>query len=120
LEAQLEQADSRFRDLQLVSGRLQSENEVYKSRVEQLQHQYHQQLTELETELQQHRGRAEDFHKYIRELEQSNDEFEKSTRIMHATVEDLESKLNLAIERNAFIESELDEKETLKTAVNIS
>lgn len=33
------------------------------------------------------------------------------------SLEDFESKLNLAIERNAFLESELDEKETLAFTV---
>ncbi|XP_059488540.1 nuclear distribution protein nudE-like 1 isoform X2 [Neocloeon triangulifer] len=117
LEAQLEQSDVRYRELQVISTRIQNENETYKVRNDQLQQQFHHQLTSLESELEDHRRRAEEFHKYIRELEQSNDEFEKSTRIMHATIEDLESKLNIAIERNAFIESELDEKEGLKTMV---
>ncbi len=34
-----------------------------------------------------------------------------------ASLEDFESRLNEALERNAFLESELDEKETLKAAV---
>lgn len=33
------------------------------------------------------------------------------------SIEDFEVKLNLAIERNAFLESELDEKENLKSMV---
>lgn len=33
------------------------------------------------------------------------------------SLEDFEARLNLAIERNAFLESELDEKETLKAMV---
>ena len=32
-------------------------------------------------------------------------------------MEDFESRLNTAIERNAFLESELDEKESLKASV---
>jgi hypothetical protein len=34
-----------------------------------------------------------------------------------ASLEDFESRMNSAIERNAFLESELDEKETLKGLV---
>ncbi len=34
-----------------------------------------------------------------------------------ASLEDLESRMNIAIERNAFLESELDEKECLKAVV---
>ena len=34
-----------------------------------------------------------------------------------ASLEDFEARLNVAIERNAFLESELDEKEALKAAM---
>ena len=34
-----------------------------------------------------------------------------------ASLEDFEGRMNSAIERNAFLESELDEKEALKAAV---
>ena len=34
-----------------------------------------------------------------------------------ASLEDFESRMNSAIERNAFLESELDEKESLKSVV---
>ena len=35
-------------------------------------------------------------------------------------IKDFESRMNAAIERNAFLESELDEKEQLKSAVQRS
>jgi len=38
-------------------------------------------------------------------------------RAAAASIEDFEAKLNYAIERNAFLESELDEKENLKSMV---
>ena len=34
-----------------------------------------------------------------------------------ASLEDFESRMNSAIERNAFLESELDQKESLKSVV---
>lgn len=55
--------------------------------------------------------------KYIRDLEQKNDDLERSERVMLETVGDIEAKLNSAIERNALLENELDEKETLKAMV---
>lgn len=50
----------------------------------------------------------------IRELEQKNDDLERAERTVSETVAAIESALNNAIERNAILESEVDEKETLK------
>ncbi len=55
--------------------------------------------------------------KYTRDLEQQNDDLERAKRTTLASLEDFESKMNAAIERNAFLESELDEKEALKAVV---
>ena len=50
-------------------------------------------------------------------MEQQNDDLERAKRSTLASLEDFEGRMNAAIERNAFLESELDEKETLKMAV---
>ena len=55
--------------------------------------------------------------RYVRELEQQNDDLERVKRSTLASLEDFEGRMNAAIERNAFLESELDEKESLKMAV---
>lgn len=52
--------------------------------------------------------------RYIRELEQKNDDLERSERAIGESIQAIESALNLAIERNAILESEIDEKESLK------
>lgn len=51
---------------------------------------------------------------YIRELEQKNDDLERAERVVAESVAAVETSLNLAIERNAILESEVDETETLK------
>lgn len=51
---------------------------------------------------------------YVRELEQRNDDLERSERAVTESIQAIEAALNLAIERNAILESEVDEKETLK------
>lgn len=51
---------------------------------------------------------------YIRELEQKNDDLERAERVVAESVAAVEASLNMAIERNAILESEVDEKETLK------
>ena len=59
----------------------------------------------------------DELHVYVRQLEQQNDDLERAKRSTLASLEDFETKMNAMIERNAFLESELDEKESLKAAV---
>lgn len=55
-----------------------------------------------------------DMAQYIRELEQKNDDLERSRRIIEESIAGIESAFHSAIERNAILESEVDEKDTLK------
>ncbi|KAF2365047.1 NUDE domain [Trinorchestia longiramus] len=71
----------------------------------------------LEEELHDVRSIKEGLTAYIRQLEQANDDLERAKRATLTSLEDFEMRLNQAIERNAFLESELDEKESLKEMV---
>ena len=75
------------------------------------------QITELQKEISEYRDNEEKLIKYIRDLEQKNDDLERAERVMLESVGDIEAKLNSAIERNALLENELNEKETLRTMV---
>ncbi|XP_036383732.1 nuclear distribution protein nudE-like 1-B isoform X2 [Megalops cyprinoides] len=117
LEAQLGQAENRIRDLQADNQRLKSEVETLKEKLEQQYAQSYKQISLLEDDLGQTRGIKEQLHKYVRELEQANDDLERAKRATIVSLEDFEQRLNQAIERNAFLESELDEKESLLVSV---
>ncbi|XP_012674549.1 nuclear distribution protein nudE-like 1-A isoform X3 [Clupea harengus] len=117
LEAQLGQAESRMRDLQGENERLQNEVESLKEKLEQHYGQSYKQISMLEDDLGQTRSIKEQLHKYVRELEQANDDLERAKRATIVSLEDFEQRLNQAIERNAFLESELDEKESLLVSV---
>ncbi|XP_053381571.1 nuclear distribution protein nudE homolog 1-like [Mercenaria mercenaria] len=82
-------------------------------KLETIHSQSHTQISDLENELLQVRAFKDELQKYIRELEQSNDDLERAKRATVVSLEDFETRLNQAIERNAFLESELDDKETL-------
>lgn len=105
------------------------------------------QMSRLEDELAETTAVRDHLQKYIRELEQSNDDLERAKRYVthycklasefcqlscamndllcsllpfRATImslEDFELRMNHVIERNAFLESELDEKENLLESV---
>ncbi|XP_023205311.1 nuclear distribution protein nudE-like 1-B [Xiphophorus maculatus] len=117
LEAQLSQAEHRLRDLQAENERLKNEASNLKEKLEQQYAQSYKQTSMLEDDLSQTRSIKEQLHKYVRELEQANDDLERAKRATIVSLEDFESRLNQAIERNAFLESELDEKESLLVSV---
>ncbi|KAM3859513.1 nuclear distribution protein nudE-like 1-A isoform 1-T1 [Diretmus argenteus] len=117
LEAQLGQAEHRLRDLQSENQRLRNDAESLKEKVEQQYAQSYKQMSMLEDDLGQTRSIKEQLHKYVRELEQSNDDLERANRATIVSLENFEQRLNTAIERNAFLESELDEKESLLVSV---
>uniref|UniRef100_A0A3B3ZWC9 NUDE domain-containing protein n=1 Tax=Periophthalmus magnuspinnatus TaxID=409849 RepID=A0A3B3ZWC9_9GOBI len=117
LEAQLGQAEHRLRDLQSENERLKNEVSSLKEKLEQQYAQSYKQISMLEDDLGQTRSIKEQLHKYVRELEQANDDLERAKRATIVSLEDFESRLNQAIERNAFLESELDEKESLLVSV---
>merc|ERR1712218_703413 len=117
LETQLEQSEAKIRDFRSLTNRLEQENDQLKDKLEQCTKEYHYQVTEPQTELAEIKAIEDQFQKYVRELEQQNDDLERAKRSTIASLEDFEARLNAAIERNAFLESELDEKENLKAAV---
>lgn len=51
---------------------------------------------------------------FVRELEQKNDDLERAERMVTETAAAIEASLNMAMEKNALLESEVDEKENLK------
>lgn len=117
LEAQLEQLEKKNNVLQQDNSKLTHEVESLREKLELLQGSSHKEISELEGELAQVRAIKDELQKYIRELEQSNDDLERAKRATVVSLEDFEMRLNQAIERNAFLESELDEKETLSDTV---
>ncbi|NXB59282.1 NDE1 protein, partial [Struthidea cinerea] len=117
LETQLQQTESRNRDLLSENNRLRMELESVKEKIEMHHSEGYRQISALEDDLAQTRAIKEQLQKYIRELEQENDDLERAKRATIMSLEDFEQRLNQAIERNAFLESELDEKENLLESV---
>ncbi|XP_076455263.1 nuclear distribution protein nudE homolog 1-like isoform X1 [Babylonia areolata] len=117
LEAQLKQLEKRNKELESSTTKLQSEVESLREKLDKLQKSSHKKTAELEDNLAQVTAYKDELQKYIRELEQANDDLERAKRATVVSLEDFELRLNQAIERNAFLESELDDKETLTETV---
>lgn len=117
LEAQLQQTESRNKEILSENNRLRMELESIKEKYELQHSENYMQTSTLEAELCQTKSVLDQLRKYIRELEQANDDLERAKRATIMTLEDFEQQMNQAIERNAFLESELDEKENLLESV---
>ena len=117
LETQLEQAEHKQADILANNERLQRELESLKEHMQIQQCSSQQQITKLQDELAQVTAHRNELEAYIRELEQMNDDLERAKRQTVVSLEDFERRLNEAIERNAFLESELEEKDTLAITV---
>ncbi|MBN3303893.1 NDE1 protein, partial [Amia calva] len=105
LEAELKQCEARNRELLANNNRLRMELENYKEKFEAQHSEAFRQISTLEGDLAETTAIRDQLQKYIRELEQANDDLERAKSMNHV------------IERNAFLESELDEKENLLESV---
>ncbi|XP_023234439.1 nuclear distribution protein nudE-like 1 isoform X1 [Centruroides sculpturatus] len=117
LEAQLTQVENQNKELNSINSHLQMECEKLQDKLKQARHEGQRQTKYLQEELSRVTQIKDELHKYIRQLEQSNDDLERAKRATVSSLEDFEARLNNAIERNAFLENELDDKETLKVMV---
>lgn len=117
LEAQLKQAEQQVRDLRSANHRLQFEHTSLKEKFDALSRDHHTRVNELEVQVHQLRTKNDEACKRIRQLEQTNDDLERANRATLGSLEDFEARLHTAIERNAFLESELDDKESLAVMV---
>ncbi|XP_071321950.1 nuclear distribution protein nudE homolog 1-like isoform X2 [Trachinotus anak] len=117
LETELKQCEARNRELLAANNRLRMELENYKEKYETHHSEACRQISSLEGDLAETTAIRDHLHKYIRELEQANDDLERAKRATIMSLEDFEQRMNQVIERNAFLESELDEKENLLESV---
>ncbi|KPP78902.1 nuclear distribution protein nudE 1-like [Scleropages formosus] len=117
LETELKQCEARNRELLSQNNRLRMELESYKEKFESQHSEAFRQISTLEGDLAETKAVRDHLQKYIRELEQANDDLERAKRATIMSLEDFEQRMNHVIERNAFLESELDEKENLLVSV---
>lgn len=117
LEAQLEQAETKVRELTSANQRLQMENESLAEKAQHVQSESNRQINSLAEDLSSISKTKEELMSYVRDLEQTNDALENSKRQTISTLEDFEQRLNQALERNAYLENELEEKDQLQATI---
>ncbi|CAF2341613.1 unnamed protein product [Rotaria sp. Silwood2] len=117
LEVQLKQLDNQTHRLQQDLFLERTQNEQYRERSEQTIKQFDKRYDEMEEELNSCKNLNEKLTHYIRELEQTNDDLERSKRTLLDSLSTFETKLNRALEQNALLENELDEQQQLTETV---
>ncbi|GBP68517.1 Nuclear distribution protein nudE-like 1 [Eumeta japonica] len=110
LEASLGQVEQQNKELVHQNQRLKNDIELLRNKLERSQHE----ANALESEIQALKVDKDKQSIYIRELEQKNDDLERGQRVISESVSYIEALLNQAYERNAVLESEVDEVENLR------
>ncbi|TGZ73955.1 hypothetical protein CRM22_001214 [Opisthorchis felineus] len=117
LEIQLGQLEKQNEALILSNEKLISERDQLRERLDSGQNTANSELTKLQEELARYKNEKEQQQRYIREMEQRNDDLERANRATVVSLEAFELQLNEAIEHNAILENELDEKKDLIVTV---
>ena len=117
LQKQLELSEKRNQELNAVNCRLQRDYEELKSKCSRERQDLIGKVEELSQELQSQKGHNQTLTEGIRNLEQMNDDLERSKRALAATLEDFETKFNSQIEKNVLLENELGEKSELEEVI---
>ncbi|KAI1883876.1 hypothetical protein AGOR_G00220600 [Albula goreensis] len=97
LEAELKQCEARNRELLNQNNRLRMELETYKEKCEVQHAEACRQISSLEGNLAETTAIKDQLHKYIRELEQANDDLERAKRATIMSLEDFEQRMNHVI-----------------------
>ncbi|KAF3911659.1 hypothetical protein AA313_de0202457 [Arthrobotrys entomopaga] len=107
LEKELEMQEKVQDDLKKKNEGLKYEVDEWKTKFRNAKEEANQAQTHLQKEITELREKYRTSQIRIREMEVSNDDFERNERIVKSSLDDLESKYNMAIERNAMNESEI-------------
>ncbi|KAL0932286.1 nuclear distribution protein [Colletotrichum truncatum] len=118
LEKDIDAAEKRERSLQEKAESLKFEVEEWKTKYKQAKTEANTAQNTLEKEITTLRDTNRSLQLKLRDIEVANDDFERQARNTSSSLEDLESKYNVAIERAVMMEEEIkigdQERETLR------
>ncbi|MCJ1388825.1 NADH:ubiquinone oxidoreductase [Xylographa bjoerkii] len=119
LEKDVEAAEKRERHLQEKVEGLSFEVEEWKSKCKQSKAEANTAQNTLQKEITSLRDANRTLQLKLRDIEVANDDFEKQARNTTSSLEDLESKYNVAIERGVIFEEEIKAGEQEREALRI-
>lgn len=113
LELQSDQLENKVKSTQVARQRSENELDTVRSRFTEYQTSARQQITQLQDELDRARLELSERAERVRRLEQTNDDLERANRALQANCDSLEQQLEASLEQNVFLQSELDERESV-------
>ncbi|KAI1413578.1 NUDE protein [Hypoxylon sp. FL1857] len=119
LEKDLDAADKRQRDLQQKAEELEFQVEEWKEKCRKAKAEANAAQNGLEKEITELRDSNRTLQLKLRDIEVANDDFERQARNTTSSLEDLESKYNVAIERSVMMEEEIKIGEQEREALRI-
>lgn len=113
MEATIIQKDNTIKDLRLRIVYLERDNESLRIKVDSNVRENQILEKQLESSVEE----REHLKAYCRQLEQKNDDLERAHRILGESIADIRQLLDVAYEKNALLENEVDEKEVLQQKI---
>jgi predicted nucleic acid-binding Zn-ribbon protein len=107
LERDVEESEKRERKLQEKVERLGFEAEEWKTKYKQSKTEANNAQNTLQKEITTLRDAQRSLQLRLRDMEVQNDDFERQTRNQTSSLEDIETKYNVAVEREVMLEEEI-------------
>ncbi|KAF3007964.1 NADH:ubiquinone oxidoreductase [Curvularia kusanoi] len=119
LERDVEESEKRERKLQEKVERIGFEAEEWKTKYKQSKTEANSAQNALQKEITSLRDAQRTLQLKLRDVEVQNDDFERQTRHQTSSLEDIETKYNVAIEREVMLEEEIKIGEREREALRI-
>ncbi|KAI9370575.1 NUDE protein [Aspergillus egyptiacus] len=119
LEKEIEASEKRERQLKEKLDNLRYEVDEWKSKYKQAKSEAANATSSLEKEITGMREANRTLQLKIRDIEVANDDYERQARYTTSSLEDLESKFNMAIERGVLLEEEVRASEQEREKLRI-
>ncbi|KAF9965141.1 NADH:ubiquinone oxidoreductase [Mortierella alpina] len=117
LEKEIDSTERRYNEIKIRNEAMRQEVEDWKEKYHQALKDSNTSINQLTRQLEDLRQQTENFIKKERELEQDNDDLERTGRAAQWSLQELERKYNVALERQAMLEGEVNAKAALAEEV---
>ncbi|KAF9951622.1 NADH:ubiquinone oxidoreductase [Mortierella alpina] len=117
LEKEIDSTERRYNEIKIRNEAMRQEVEDWKEKYHQALKDSNTNINQLTRQLEDLRQQTENFIKKERELEQDNDDLERTGRAAQWSLQELERKYNVALERQAMLEGEVTAKAALAEEV---
>ncbi|KAF9988667.1 NADH:ubiquinone oxidoreductase [Mortierella antarctica] len=117
LEKEVESTERRYNEIKIRNEAMRQEIEDWKEKYQQSIKESNNNINQLTRQLDTLKQQTETFIKKERELEQDNDDLEKTGRAATWSLKELETKYNAEVERTAILQGEVAAKAALMEEV---